>query len=316
MAHARKLLFATAAVPALLVSAPAQSQSSDAWMADSAKTEAIIGAPSALAAILAQQHAPTRAIALRPAGYAFQSPYRVQDAVIRTGDLPQQGRRIVSPAVLSGKPDIFGTVALQVRHTPLDSKWKRVEGARVNGAAAAYSASLHSLGEHARLQAINAYVNRHVRFVDDERQYGQADVWSTANSTLNRARGDCEDYAIAKIQMLRAAGFSYNNLYLVVLRDLVRRTDHAVAVVRSDDHMYVLDNGTDELLDSETVTDYRPVLTFSAYGAWIHGYRVAKPVNVATAVTSPLAPVLSAAGAENQRSRSASLLAFNTGFSR
>ena len=31
-------------------------------------------------------------------------------------------------------------------------------------------------------------------------------------------------------------------------------------------HMYVLDNGTDRLLDSESISDYRPVLTFAATG--------------------------------------------------
>jgi hypothetical protein len=50
--------------------------------------------------------------------------------------------------------------------------------------------------------------------------------------------------------------------------------------------MYVLDNGTDELLDSESVDDYRPIFTFaSAGGAWTHGYRVREPapVNIASA---------------------------------
>jgi predicted transglutaminase-like cysteine proteinase len=315
MAHARNLFLATAVVPALLASAPARSQSSSAWIADSAKTEAIIGAPSALASILAEQRAPTRAIELQPSTYRIQSAYR-QNAIISSRELPQHDGNSVSPAAFSGKPDIFGTVALQVRRTPLDNKWKRVEAAKVDGAAASYAHSLRAMTERRRLQAINSYVNRRVRFVDDERQYGRADVWSTANSTLRRGRGDCEDYAVAKIQMLRAAGFSDRDLYLVVLRDLVRRADHAVAVVRSNGHMYVLDNGTDELLDSETVSDYRPVLTFSGYGTWTHGYRIERPTTVASTGTSPLAPLVAAAAPDDQRSRSASLLAFNTGFSR
>ena len=48
--------------------------------------------------------------------------------------------------------------------------------------------------------------------------------------------------------------------------------------------MYVLDNGTDRLLDSESISDYRPVLTFAATGSWTHGYRVkAAPMNIASA---------------------------------
>jgi transglutaminase-like putative cysteine protease len=138
-------------------------------------------------------------------------------------------------------------------------------------------------------------------------------VWATASSTLARGRGDCEDYAIAKMQMLRSAGLSERDLYLVIVRDLVRRSDHAVLVARAEGRMLLLDDGTDEVLDTERVTDYRPVLTFASYGEWTHGYRVAKaPVTLASA--DELVPTLGVP--MDQRSRSASLLAFNTGFSR
>jgi predicted transglutaminase-like cysteine proteinase len=281
------------------------------------KAEAIIGAPSALAAILAEQKAPPRAAPVQPSAPGLAaSPYRVQGAFVTSAALPAIARNSISPAVLSGKPDIFGTVALRVGHSPLDGRWKRASRAGVGGAAGAYASSLRNADEKTRVDAINRYVNRRVRFVDDERQFGRADVWSTANSTLSRGRGDCVDYAIAKIEMLRSAGISERNLYLVVLKDLVRRADHAVAVVRSGDHMYVLDNGTDELLDSESVRDYRPILTFSESGTWTHGYRVAPPMSIASTGGQPIAAAISAAAGQDQRSRSASLLAFNTGLSR
>src|SRR6185295_16204938 len=129
-----------------------------------------------------------------------------------------------------------------------------------------------------------------------------------ANETLNRGRGDCEDYAIAKLQMLRRAGIADKDLYLVVVKDLVRRADHAILVVRAAGHMYVLDNGTDELLDSESVSDYRPVLTFAAGATFTHGYRVHQaPVNIASAEEKPLTPAAdTSAGADDQRSRNAS----------
>ena len=316
MSTPRKLLFA-AALAAPLAGTPALAESHSASSSYFAKSEAIIGAPSALAAILAEQGAPVRTNPLQPASPGlFSSSYRVQNAVIRSGDLPAMPRNLESPAVFSGKPDIFGTVALKVGHTRLDGRWQRAYRARVGGAAGNYASSLRGVDEKSRLDAVNRYVNRRVRFTDDEVQYGRPDVWSTANSTLGRGRGDCEDYAIAKIEMLRSAGFSERDLYLVVLKDLVRRADHAVAVVRSGRHMYVLDNGTDELLDSETVSDYRPILTFSANGTWTHGYRVAAPITVALNDQRPIANTIAAAAREGQRSRSASLLAFRTGLSR
>ena len=47
-----------------------------------------------------------------------------------------------------------------------------------------------------------------------------------------------------------APGFADRDLYLVIVRDLVRRADHAVLVARAEGRMFVLDNGTDNLLDS------------------------------------------------------------------
>ena len=88
---------------------------------------------------------------------------------------------------------------------------------------------------------------------------------------------------------LRRAGFADQDLYLVVLKDLVRRADHAVLVVRSDGRFLVLDNASDRLLDSAEIRDYRPILTFTAGKRYTHGYRrdrVVAPVVMASA-TSP-----------------------------
>ena len=71
--------------------------------------------------------------------------------------------------------------------------------------------------------------------------------------------------------------FADRDLYLVIAKDLVRRADHALLVVRAEGRMLVLDNGTDTILDAEDASDYRPVLTFSATGAWTHGYRRMMP---------------------------------------
>jgi len=79
--------------------------------------------------------------------------------------------------------------------------------------------------------------------------------------------------------------------------------------------MYVLDNGTSKLLNSEDIRDYRPIVSFAAAGgAWTHGYRVRRD-NVEIASADKPARVFTAS-ADDQRSRSASLLAFNTGFSK
>lgn len=305
----RAQTFAPALLAAAMLPAPALAQSlpmAGAGTLSFSKTQAILGgAPSALEAIMAQQSgvaAPARA-AIQPASYP-RAPI-VQATLVKRPD--------VSPGVTDGRPDVFGSVALRVGHTPLDARWNRVEHSPVTGTAARFAESQRGKAMFERLEAVNWYINRRIRFVDDSVQYGRADVWATANETLRRNKGDCEDYAIAKLQLLRRAGVSDRDLYLVILRDLVRRADHAVLVVRAAGHMYVMDNGTDQLLDSESVSDYRPILTFAAGSVWTHGYRIQAPkVNIAAADSAP-AP---AGPQTDQRSRRASLLAFNTGFSR
>ena len=275
------------------------------------KTDAILGgAPSALQAIVAQQKGLPAAgpQSVQPSPFAPYSRPTIAPAMYRA-------RPAVSPGVLNGRPDVFGSVALSVGGTRLDERWRRVEQAGIDGPSGRYARALAERGKLERLEAVNWYVNRRVHFVDDQKQWGRTDVWATAAETLRRGRGDCEDYAIAKLQMLRRAGFADRDLYLVIVKDLVSRQDHAVLVVRAAGHMYVLDNGTDRVLDSETLRDYRPILTFASYGTWTHGYRVqSPPVNIASADASNAEPITPAA--DNQRSRSASLLAFNTGFSK
>ena len=266
--------------------AMAASLSSPATAQSLSKTEAILGGPSALEALMAQQGGTPIAArpTLTPASLNYSRP-AIVPAILRD-------RPAVSPGVGNGRPDVFGSVALRVGHTQLDARWQRVAHQPVGGAAATYATSLRGKDAFQRLEAVNWYVNKRVQFTDDIRQYGRKDVWAAANETLNRGRGDCEDFAIAKLQMLRRAGIADKDLYLVVVKDLVRRADHAILVVRAAGHMYVLDNGTDELLDTESISDYRPVITFAAAGAtWTHGYRFQRaPMNIASAEKPALTP--------------------------
>ena len=79
------------------------------------------------------------------------------------------------------------------------------------------------------------------------------------------------------MQLLEAAGFDRHAMFLVIARDLVRQADHAVLAVRVGSDLMVLDNMTDRVLPSSEVSDYRPIMSFNAYGRWTHGYRVKTP---------------------------------------
>ena len=50
----------------------------------------------------------------------------------------------------------------------------------------------------ARLEEANRAVNMAIRYVSDYTQHGEADRWSAPLASFATAKGDCEDYAIAK----------------------------------------------------------------------------------------------------------------------
>ena len=209
--------------------------------------------PSALAAITAKQN-----------GQVLSEPSR---ALLQI------------PTASPDRPDVFNSVALAIGHNTLQKRWNQVSGAGVGGAAAAYASSLKGNDLMARLEGVNSYVNARVRYVEDHTQFGVSDRWMTASETLGRGRGDCEDFAIAKRAMLRAAGVADKDLYLVVLKDLTRRADHAVLVVRANGRFLVLDNGTNRIVDSSTAADYKPIFSFTANRSYTHGYRAKSTVS-------------------------------------
>ena len=283
-----RIVLAPIAAALALTSAPAAAQSASPSPAaayfSAGKTQAILGGESRLAAILAQQSG--QPLAPQPAAY---SP--------RYGAPVVQARMpLYRPAIAMDRPDVFNSVALPIAHSSLDRRWRKVANGPVGAASANYASGLADRSAIEQLEAVNHYVNARIRFVDDIRQYGVADFWTTAADTLRRGRGDCEDYAIAKLQLLRRAGFAEKDLYLVILRDALRRADHAVLVARADGRMLVLDNGTDRLIDSYEMPDYRPIVTFSGNKVWTHGYRREVPPMVLASNETP-GPALTLAAA-------------------
>lgn len=183
-----------------------------------------------------------------------------------------------TPGVTNATPSVFGTVALRSGRTGLQEKWDSVRTASLpqSGAWTALVARTQNASDAEKVAAVNAWVNGRVRFAADQANYGKSDFWATAARTLATGRGDCEDYAIAKMQLLRALGFRASDLYLVIGRDVALRSDHAVLMVRVDGRMVGLDNLTDRLLETEKRSDFRPIFTFSSASAWVHGYRTAE----------------------------------------
>lgn len=266
------------AAAALMMPAPAAAQVVMTPYAVSAgavrKSEALLGTGSRLAQLMAQQQGMTLPAA---------PPAPITAAFTSATDRPL---RLLRRAVATDRPDVFGSVALPITATPLDRRWQAVASRPAEASAARWAAGIAGRSEAERIELINRFVNARIAFTDDERQFGRADVWQSAGESLSRGRGDCEDYALAKRALLRAAGFADSDLYLVIVKDLVRRSDHAVLAVASNGRLLVLDNGTDRIVDAADITDYRPIFTYTAGKRWTHGYRRdAEPAMVLAAAT-------------------------------
>lgn len=263
-----------------------------------AKTSAILGgAMSALEAMRHQQRnkgaLPVQAAAVPPSVVPLNAMMtatapctemlgRVTGNATLSDSSRDQGS--VAPPGFTGRPDVFGSVAMAVGRTPLDKKWSKLRGVRVSGRAGPWRQMLTQarvMDQSRRIAEINHWVNARISFADDTQTYHVQDQWAGAAQALQRGRGDCEDYAITKMQLLEAAGIDAADMFLVISRDLVRQADHAVLVVRDAGRMVVLDNGTDRVLDMAEVRDYRPIMSYNAKGAWLHGY--AAPQQIQTA---------------------------------
>lgn len=170
----------------------------------------------------------------------------------------------------------LGTRAISVKRTRFDDRWEKVRRA---APAALMQAKLRradagpGLNEQEMLARVNQWVNREIAYVSDDRNYRERDVWATAEETIARGSGDCEDFAILKMHMLRAAGVAAERMKLVLLRDLAANADHAVLLVQTDAGKVVLDNVTDRLYDGSEANSVRPVVSFSEGRRWVHAVR-------------------------------------------
>lgn len=106
-------------------------------------------------------------------------------------------------------------------------------------------------------------------YVPTERNWHRSMYWETAFQFL-RYGGQCQDYAIAKYELLRAAGVPAKLMRMVVLRDTAIGLDHAVLVVYVDYVPMLLDNLRHDIVPASRVHDYRPYYSINENGWWFH----------------------------------------------
>jgi len=250
------------------------------------KAEAIIGAPSALERIRMQQQGVIPLQPIRPAAGILVSQPPVLDDGCKlfakrlpvTGAPPTLDRGPVPLAQPTfGAPGtVFGTRRIPIGATAFDAKWRIAKAQtlpkRTVRRAIGWDDLTAQATDHDRIGLVNRWVNKSIRYGEDAVLWRSGDFWAPAGLTLVRRTGDCEDFAILKMQMLAALGIPRDQMTLTIVRDKIRNADHAVLLVRTNGATIVLDNQTDRMTDATVDSDYRPIVSLEHTGAFLHGY--------------------------------------------
>lgn len=131
---------------------------------------------------------------------------------------------------------------------------------------------VQNLPERQKLQEVNNFVNKVVRYQSDISNNGVKDHWSSLVETFGKGAGDCEDYAIAKYVTLRLAGVADKHLRLIYVKAFYGGRTQAHMVLgyyQTPDSMpLILDNLISEVKPATQRNDLKPVFSFNSKGLW------------------------------------------------
>lgn len=119
-----------------------------------------------------------------------------------------------------------------------------------------------------QIKIANNAMNGHP-YVPTAQNWHRSMYWETAFQFL-RYGGQCQDYAIAKYLLLRAAGVPADLMRMVVLRDAAIGLDHAVLAVYVDGEPMLLDNLRTGIVPASEVSYYHPYYSINENGWWYH----------------------------------------------
>jgi predicted transglutaminase-like cysteine proteinase len=130
------------------------------------------------------------------------------------------------------------------------------------------------LADSEKIEAVNRFFNRSLLFANDSAVWGSPDHWATPMEFMERGRGDCEDFAIAKFVSLRMLGLGAERLRLVYVHADVgggKPIAHMVVAFyeRPGTEPVLLDNMIDSVRPVSLRTDLSVVYSFNTRGLWL-----------------------------------------------
>ncbi len=128
-----------------------------------------------------------------------------------------------------------------------------------------------------KLELINSRVNNLITYTSDENLYGRMDYWAGPSETIRRRFGDCEDYVILKMALLKEMGVPTTAMSMIVLRDTSRNLYHAVLAINTNKGTLILDNLNQNVVFDSQLPQYLPLFSFNESRSYLHGWHKDSP---------------------------------------
>lgn len=131
--------------------------------------------------------------------------------------------------------------------------------------------------EPEKLERINAFFNRRIRYEEDQKVWNTVDYWATPLEFIGRGQGDCEDYVISKYFSLRQLGVATQKLRITYVSARIGGSSSRVTQAHMvltyyetpDAEPLVLDNLINSILPASRRSDLTPVYSFNSEGLFV-----------------------------------------------
>jgi predicted transglutaminase-like cysteine proteinase len=125
-----------------------------------------------------------------------------------------------------------------------------------------------------KVSAISGFINFQAEGATDREIYGVEEKWVAPAEFFRQARGDCEDFAIAKYFVLREKGFPADGLRLLIVKEN-GKAGHMLLAVLIDGQPYIIDNNSRPpglvLKQNEQLSRYYNLsFAFNEHGVWLY----------------------------------------------
>lgn len=155
-------------------------------------------------------------------------------------------------------PELWGWAPLEAPTT--DFRWAKVEGKRL-GLRPIVTVDLPLL------DAVHKCVRTRVEYKPD-----MADHWQDPATTWKRQTGDCEDMAILARAILLERGLADEEVFFLIARDLITRSDHALLLIRGNVTNWIMDSQNPHgVMRVDKVKDYVPRFAYQGRRTWMYG---------------------------------------------